>query len=395
MGGDLGPAEVVEAVKLALAQQPALNPITLVGDEAQLAPLIARAGLRVGEGERLALLHAPEVITMDDKPVLALRRKKNSSMLRAIELVKNGSASVVVSCGNTGALMAGGTLRLRTMQGVARPALGAVVPRAGGYFVLIDAGANPDARPEHLLHNAILGSHYWRVRLGRGAHHDHNSEREGPASEVRRTARAAEPSLPLTSSSSPELPRVGLMSIGTEEGKGNALTGEAHALLRAAHDMGILNYAGPIEGFQVFAEAGGGGVDVVVCDGFVGNIMLKSWESLVKFFSSIIKTELRANPLRMAGAMMAKGAFTALKSRIDPDSHSGAPLLGLRGNILKAHGSSKRTAICAAICAAGEIITAEMNQHIEADVLRAAPLLSPSAQTRAATASTATPSQHD
>jgi len=359
MGGDLGPAEVVEAVKLALAQQPALNPITLVGDEAQLVPLLDRAGLRVGDSERLALLHAPEVITMDDKPVLALRRKKNSSMLRAIELVKDGSASVVVSCGNTGALMAGGTLRLRTMQGVARPALAAVVPRAGGHFVLIDAGANPDARPEHLLHNAILGSHYCRVRLHTKA----------------TTA-----------------PRVGLMSIGTEEGKGNALTAEAHALLRSAHDAGILNYSGQIEGFQVFAEAGGGGVDVVVCDGFVGNIMLKSWESLVKFFSSIIKTELRANPLRMAGALMAQGAFSALKSRIDPDSHSGAPLLGLRGNILKAHGSSKRTAICAAICAAGEIITAEMNQHIEADVRRAAPLLSSSAQARAEIASSPPPS---
>jgi len=360
MGGDLGPAEVVEAVKLALAQRPELNPITLVGDEAQLVPLLDRAGLKIGDGanDRIALLHAPEVITMDDKPVLALRRKKNSSMLRAIELVKEGTASVVVSCGNTGALMAGGTLRLRTMSGVARPALGAVVPRAGGHFVLIDAGANPDARPEHLLHNAILGSHYYRVRLGGGE-------------------------------SSPELPRVGLMSIGTEEGKGNALTAEAHALLRAAHDAGIINYAGPIEGFQVFAETGS--VDVVVCDGFVGNIMLKSWESLVKFFSSIIKTELRANPLRMAGALMAKGAFTALKSRIDPDSHSGAPLLGLRGNILKAHGSSKRTAICAAICAAGEIITAEMNQHIEADVQRAAPLLSSSAQARAATASSPFP----
>jgi len=358
MGGDLGPAEVVEAVKLALAQRPELNPITLVGDEAQLVPLLDRAGLKVGNGEndRLAFLHAPEVITMDDKPVLALRRKKNSSMLRAIELVKDGTASVVVSCGNTGALMAGGTLRLRTMSGVARPALAAVVPRAGGHFVLIDAGANPEARPEHLLHNAILGSHYCRVRLHKKA---------------------------------TDAPRVGLMSIGTEEGKGNALTGEAHALLRAAHDTGILNYAGQIEGFQVFAETGGGGVDVVVCDGFVGNIMLKSWESLVKFFSSTIKTELRANPLRMAGALLAKGAFTALKSRIDPDTHSGAPLLGLRGNILKAHGSSKRTAICAAICAAGEIITAEMNQHIEADVQRAAPLLSSSAQARAAIASAA------
>ena len=177
MGGDLGPSEVVAAVKLALAEYPTLNPLTLVGDEAVLQPLLNQAGLR--DHPQLRLSHASEVITMDDKPLLAIRRKKDSSMVRAIELVKNGEAIAAVSCGNTGGLVAAGTLRLRTMEGVDRVALAPILPHVGGHFVLIDAGANPEARPEHLVHNAILGSHYCRIDAGvrrspRGpAHHRH------------------------------------------------------------------------------------------------------------------------------------------------------------------------------------------------------------------------------
>ena len=332
MGGDMGPGEVVAAVKLALAQSPHLNPITLVGDENVLTPLLAHYGLK--RGDRLHVLHASEVITMEDKPLMALKRKKDSSMVRAIELVKAGEANVVVSCGNTGALMACGTLRLRTMEGVARPALAAVVPRQGGHFVLIDAGANPESKPEHLVHNSILGSHYCRVMLGVAT------------------------------------PRVGLMSIGTEDGKGNSLITETNELLKRID--GIINYVGPIEGFQVFAEH----VDVVVCDGFVGNIRLKSWESLEKFIRSMLREELRANPMRATGALLSKGAYAAMKDRINPERYGGAPLLGLRGNILKAHGSSNRNAIKNAIRAAGEIIKADMNQRIEADISRANDILS-------------------
>ena len=331
MGGDLGPAEVVEAVRLAVNRTEGLNPITLVGDEAILLPLLAKAGLN--DRARVSVYHASEVITMDDKPLAGLKRKKDSSMVRAIELVKDGHARVVVSCGNTGALMACGTIKLRTMDGIARPALAAIVPREGGHFVLIDAGANPEAKPEHLLHNAILGSHYARVML----HITH--------------------------------PRVGLMTIGTEEGKGNALITETHELLKRASD--IINYAGPIEGFQVFAEH----VDVVVCDGFVGNIMLKSWESLVKFFTTMLKEELKANPMRSAGAILSKGAFSALKERVNPERYGGAPLLGVRGNILKAHGSSNRHAIRSAILAANAIIKADLNHRIEPDIARANALL--------------------
>src|SRR5580693_9656457 len=331
MGGDLGPSEVVAAVKLALHQSSSLNPITLVGDEAVLRPIIAHYGL--SRSERLSIVHASEVITMNDKPLVALKKKKDSSMVRAIELVKAGEANVVVSCGNTGALMACGTLRLRTMEGVARPALAAVVPREGGHFVLIDAGANPEAKPEHLVHNSILGSHYCRVMLGI------------------------------------QSPRVGLMSIGTEDGKGNSVITETNELLKRMG--GIIRYAGPIEGFQVFAEH----VDVVVCDGFVGNIMLKSWESLEKFIRGMLREELGANPMRRTGALLSKGAFAALKDRINPERYGGAPLLGLRGNILKAHGSSNRNAIKSAIRAAGEIIKADMNQRMEADIARANELL--------------------
>lgn len=331
MGGDLGPAEVVAAVRLALGQSHATYAITLVGDQAVLDPLLQQAGLK--RSSRLTVHHASEVVTMDDKPLNALKRKKDSSMVRAIELVKNGEADVVVSCGNTGALMAGGTLRLRTMEGVARPALGAICPREGGHFVLIDAGANPEAKPEHLVHNAILGSHFCRVMLG-----------------VKK-------------------PRVGLMTIGTEEGKGNALITETNELLKRTGN--IINYAGPIEGFQVFTEH----VDVVVCDGFVGNIMIKSWESLVRFFSTMLKEELQANPMRATGALLSKGAFNALKERINPERYGGAPLLGLNGHIIKAHGSSNRRAIKNAINAAHEIVKTNMNEHISADVARANELL--------------------
>ncbi len=327
MGGDLGPSEVVEAVKLAFAEFPTLNPVTLVGDREVLLPLLAQSGL--GNHPSVEVFHASEVITMDDKPMQALRRKKDASMVRAIERVKEGEAGVVVSCGNTGALMAGGTIKLRTMEGVDRPALAAVIPRENGYFILIDAGANPEAKPEHLVHNAILGSHYARVVLG------------------------------------VQKPRVGLLTIGTEEGKGNTLVAETHEMIKRTGDL--LHYVGPTEGFQVFTDH----CDVAVCDGFTGNLLLKSWESLAHFFSGILKKELRANPLRMGGALLAGGAFKALKQRINPERYGGAPLLGLRGNVLKAHGSSNRHAIKNALHIASDIVKADMNHLIEADVARA------------------------
>ncbi len=327
MGGDLGPAEVVAAVQIALSEDQDLAPIVIVGQQEVLTPLVAQAGL--AGNPRVSITHASEVITMDDKPLKALKTKKDASMLRAIELVKSGEAKVAVSSGNTGALMAGGTLRLRTMNGVDRPALAAVIPREGGHFVLIDAGANPEAKPEHLMHNAILGADYARVILGL------------------------------------ENPRVGLLTIGTEEGKGNALITETNELLKKIN--GVVNYVGPIEGFQVFRDH----VDVVVCDGFVGNTLLKTWESLAKFITGMLKDELKKSPVRMAGAVLAKGAFGALKERMNPDRYGGAPLLGVRGNLLKAHGSSNRHAWTSAIRAANKIIRQDLYHRIEDDVAKA------------------------
>lgn len=333
MGADLGPPEVVAAVKLAFDEFPDLNPVMLVGDEDVLKPLLQQHGL--GTHSKLGLLHASQVVTMDDKPLLALKRKKDASMFQAIELVKSGLASAVVSCGNTGALMAGGTIKLRTLEGVDRPALAAIIPRANGYFILIDAGANPESESEHLVHNAILGTHYARVVLGI-AH-----------------------------------PRVGLLTIGTEEGKGNALIAATHDHFKNLGDL--INYVGPTEGFQVFTDH----CDVAVCDGFVGNLLLKSWESLAHFFSATLKTELKANPLRLTGALLAGGAFKALKKRINPETYGGAPLLGLRGNVLKAHGSSSRHAIKNAIRVASEMVKADMIHHIEVDVSRANAIVRP------------------
>lgn len=331
MGGDLGPAEVVAAVRLAIDQFPELRPITLVGDEAQLRPLLAGAGLAIGP--RLTIHHASEVVAMDDAVMTVLKRKKDSSMIRALELVKEGKAAAVVSTGNTKILVGAGTLKLRTFEGVERPALAPVIPRANGYFLLIDAGANPEATAQHLVHNAIMGTHLARVAL------------------------------------QVERPRVGLLTIGTEEGKGNALVNEANESLKRLG--GIVNYVGPIEGFQVFKDT----VDVVVCDGFTGNICLKTWEGLVKFFKAEMKTYMTANPLRTLGAALSRGAFKQLKQRVEPDRYGGAQLLGLQGCVVKAHGSANRFALMNAIGDASRFLEIDLNARIEADVAKANDLI--------------------
>lgn len=327
MGGDLGPSEVVAALKLAFAAYPDLSPVILVGDEALLRPLIADAGLATEA--KLTIFHASEVVSMEDDVMTALRRKKDASMLRALELVKDGKAAAVVSTGSTKILVAAGTLKLRPLEGVERPALAPVIPCAGGHLVLIDAGANPEANARHLVHNAILGTHYCRVELGI------------------------------------ERPRVGLLTIGTEEGKGNAITNAAHESLKSLGTL--INYAGPIEGFQVFLRD----VDVVVCDGFTGNICLKTWESLVKFVGRELKTFFKANPVRMLAAVLGRGALSDLKHRIQPERYGGAPLLGLRGCVVKAHGSANRQALLSAIHDANVCLRTNLNQRIEADIASA------------------------
>lgn len=330
MGSDLGVEEVVLGVALAL-EEGLDGRIILVGNEEEVAPLLARHQL--DRDDRVEVFHASQVIGMDEKPVQSLKQKKDSSLLKGIELVKEGRADAFVSCGNTGSLMAGATLRLRPLPGVDRPALGSVIPSKDHHFVLIDVGANPESDPRHLVHNAVLGDLYARNALGI------------------------------------ENPRIGLLTIGTEEGKGTETVHEAHLLLKGCGEL--LNYQGLIEGFQVFQNQ----VDVVVCDGFVGNIVLKTCEGLYQTLKDLVKTEIKRNPLRMLGAFLSQGAFKSMKARLDPDRYAGAPLLGVRGTVLKSHGSSNRRAIASAVRTASRAVRRDITQQIESRIAQANELI--------------------
>ncbi|MBN2068124.1 MAG: phosphate acyltransferase PlsX [Opitutales bacterium] len=328
MGGDLGPQEVVEAIALTLKLSNSPKHITLVGQEDVLFSLLKSK--KLDNDPRIDVFHASEIIGMHEKPVQSLKQKKDSSLVRSIELVKLGQCQAAVSCGNTGSLMACGTLKLRTMPGVERPALSSIWPGKTGHFVMLDVGANPSPKPEHLVHNAILGSWHHKCIFQKGAP-----------------------------------PKVGLLSIGTEESKGHELVQATNELLKRTGDL--INYIGPIEGFQVF----NGDVDIVLCDGFTGNVLLKSSEGLYKMLKSEIKHEIKRTPWRIAGALLLSGCFKSIKGKLNPDRYSGAPLLGLKGNVIKSHGSANRHAISAAIMAATDFVRHDLNQHAEEDILLA------------------------
>jgi len=332
MGGDRGPDAVVEGVKIALAKSNGALSITLTGRSEELEPLIVKFGLK--NDPRIQILHASEVIGMDEKPIKSIKQKRDSSLVRTVDLVKLGACHAAVSCGNTGALMACSTIKLRQIAGIERPALASVWPSREQHFVMLDVGANPATKPEHFVHNAILGSHFCRLTLGR------------------------------------DKPRVGLLSIGTEESKGHEVILAANDKLRSIGDL--INYCGPIEGFDVFENK----VDVVVCDGFTGNVLLKTCEALFKTLRSIIKDEVMGKPVRMLGALLMAGAFKDVKHKLDPDRYCGAPLLGLQGNVIKAHGSASAVAIAAAIRIAGEFIEYDMTRHACEDIARANEILS-------------------
>lgn len=324
MGSDMGSAEIIAGVKQALREDKSAYEIIVVGNEAEITPMLLRANIL--RDNRVKVYNATEVIGMDEKPIQAIKSKRDSSMMRAIETVKLGSADAVLSCGNTGALMAGGTIRLRTIDGIERPALATIIPGKAKNFVMIDVGASPDPKPESLVDNAILGANYARIALG------------------------------------VKSPRVGLMSNGTEDGKGNMLVQTAHKLFRAQN--GVVNYGGLLEGFSLFD----GEFDVVVCDGFTGNVLLKSLESSVRMMKEIIKEEISKNWIRKFGILLAKGAFKDMKKRIPVDKFSGAPLLGLNGLVVKAHGSSNRKQIAGAIHITLRCLRMRINDKIKADV---------------------------
>lgn len=324
MGGDRGTAEVIRAVGLALKEFDDIQKIILVGNGRLLERLLKKSGLNTDP--RLEIEATTQVISASEKPIQALKQKRDSSLLRSIELVKERKAGAVVSLGNTGALMAGATLRLRLLKGIERPALATVIPSHKHHFLLVDAGANPETTGLQLVHNAILGSIYYRTILP-------NHE-----------------------------PRVGLLTIGTEEGKGTERIAQAHEHLKRV--SGTINYIGLIEGFDTFKNV----ADVVVTDGFTGNCVLKSLESCFTTLTSFLKKELGATPFRQLGAVLSKGAFTAMKDQLSPEHYSGAPLLGINGLVLKTHGSSNRKFIRSAIRIANEGLQADLTSRIQTGI---------------------------
>jgi len=332
MGGDLGPEEAMLGAKMALDQKWIDGKLILVGKEEIIEEFLEREKLT--NDPRIEVFPASEVIGMDEKPIPSIKQKKDASLVRAIELVKIGNCSAAVSCGNTGSLMACSTIRLRPLEGVSKPALATVWPSRENHFVLLDAGANPQCKAENLFQYAVLGNLYAKTALNI------------------------------------ENPRVGLLSIGTEEGKGNDLNRESHELLKKLGKK--INYIGQIEGFQLFNNE----VDVVVTDGFTGNIVLKSCESLWKMLKVLIKEEATLNPIRKIGALGFVGTMKGVKSRLNPDDFAGAPLLGLGGTVLKAHGSSNRSYIANAIRIAGLTIKADLKEQSEKDIAEANAILS-------------------
>jgi glycerol-3-phosphate acyltransferase PlsX len=321
MGGDHGCGVVVEGARLALMADTRITALHLVGNRAEIQPALAKHG---PADERIQIVHASETLTMEDKPLLSLRRKKDCSIGRAVELLKEGNAEALISPGNTGGVVTAATIKLRPLPGVERPAIVTVIPAPENDFVLVDAGANVECRPIHLLQFAIMGSVYAREILG-----------------YRR-------------------PRVGLLSVGTEDVKGNELTQEAFKLCKQVD----LHFIGNVEGHDLFANK----VDVVVCDGFVGNIVLKTCEGLAANMLRWLKRELTMNLKRQVGALLAKGAFRAIRQRVDPESHGGAPLLGLNGPVVIAHGSSRERAIANAVGQAVQAVQHQVNQTITREV---------------------------
>ncbi|HYG21688.1 MAG TPA: phosphate acyltransferase PlsX [Verrucomicrobiae bacterium] len=323
MGGDHGSAVVISGVKQALESDRAIQKIFLVGNETEIQR--GRQQFQLSDA-RAEVVHASEVLTMDDKPLEGIRRKKDSSMVRAIELVYEGKADAVISPGNTGALVAG-SMKLRRLEGVKRPAIAVRMPSKTRDFVLLDAGANDVCEPLHLAQFAVMGNIYAQKILGLSK------------------------------------PRVGVLSNGSEETKGNDLTRGAARLCSQLD----LNFIGYVEGFDLFDDA----VDVVVTDGFTGNVVLKTAESLSRAMMHLLKTELKANPVRLLGAKLSQGAFMQLKKRVDPEVYGGAVLLGLNGIVIKAHGSSRERAITNAIRVATEEISHGVNQTISQEITRA------------------------
>jgi glycerol-3-phosphate acyltransferase PlsX len=328
MGGDHGCGVIIAGVKAALEESKDITAIYLVGNKADIHAALPARGFR---DHRVRIIHASEVVEMEDKPAIALRKKKDSSIARAAELVSDGKADALISLGNTGGIFAAATFKVGRIAGVDRGCIATVIPRLNNEFVLLDSGANVECKPLHLAQFAVMGSVYSREVLKR------------------------------------KNPRVGILSIGTEDTKGNDLTLETFKLCKKLD----LNFIGNIEGHDLFKDH----VDVVVCDGFVGNIVLKSVESLAVAMFSMLKRELMHTTQRKLGAYLAKGAFHSIRRRMDPEVYGGAPLLGFNGLVFKAHASARDRAVTSAIRVTANAVKTQINQTIARDIAAANKIL--------------------
>lgn len=316
MGGDRAPGVIVEGAIQALKEYKDLE-IILVGDEKRVKKELAKYSVK---GISLSIVHASQVVEMDELPTTALRKKKDSSIMVAARLVKEKKAQAIVSAGNTGAAMVATKVVLGTLEGIERPAIAILMPHIHGVSILTDVGANVDCKPQHLLQFAIMGNTYAKEIL-----------------EI-------------------EKPKVGLLNVGKEKIKGNELTRTTYDLLEKTS----LNFIGNVEGRDIF----NGSVDVIVCDGFIGNVVLKTAESLAETIQGMLKKEITKNFLRKLGALLSMGAYRAVKKRIDYSEYGGAPLLGINGVCIITHGGAPALAIKNTLRVAGEFIDHKVNAHI-------------------------------
>ncbi|HCU90833.1 MAG TPA: phosphate acyltransferase PlsX [Gammaproteobacteria bacterium] len=305
MGGDVGANVTIPASSIALKRHAGLS-LYLVGDEVKIAAHITR--LSRAERNRCKIIHAPQQVEMSDKPSIALRNRRESSMRLAIDLVKDGHAHAAVSAGNTGALMAIARFVLKTIPGIDRPAICGIMPGIYGATHMLDLGANVDSSAEELFRFGVMGS------------------------------------VLASAIGDKERPTVALLNIGEEEMKGNERVKQAATLLEASE----LNYFGYVEGDDIFK----GKVDVVVCDGFVGNVALKSSEGVARMLTEFARDEFSRNVWRKLSTVFSKRALTAIRNRADPGRYNGASLLGLKGIVVKSHGGADSSSFASAINAA-------------------------------------------
>jgi len=329
MGGDRGPAAVVAGLAICMERHPEMGAI-VHGNEAVLQPLIAQ---HPGLADRCTLRHAPRVVTMSDKPAQVMRHGAGTSMWSTIDSVKTGEASAAVSCGNTGALMAVSMLRLRKLPGVNRPAIACLWPsrNPGGFNLMLDVGADVRAEADDLLTFATMGAAYARNGLGL------------------------------------ERPRIGLLNVGTEEHKGRAELKEAHDRMPAVAQVGDFDFVGFIEGNDLPSDR----VDVIVTDGFTGNVALKTAEGTARLISDFLREAFGAGIMSRFAALLALNSLKRLQKRIDPRRVNGGVFLGLNGTVIKSHGSADATGVAAAIGLAHQLAQVRFIERLAARVASA------------------------